>query len=204
MNVLITAGPTREPIDTVRFITNASSGLMGCACAAAAVDAGHDVTLLLGPCEAAPPSGAEIIPFTTVDDLKSAVEERFADCGALIMSAAVGDFTVAGVASAKLPRRGGPVNLTLIPTEDILAAVAAGKRADQIVIGFAVEDSRDETKARREMAAKHCDYVVLNTPAAMGAAESEACILAPDATVLDWAARPKATLAREIIARLTP
>jgi len=204
MNVLITAGPTREPIDSVRFITNASSGRMGCACAAAAVQAGHDVTLLLGPCQAHAPDGAEVVPFATVSDLKSAVEERFADAGALIMSAAVGDFTVAEVADAKLPRRGGPVSLTLIPTEDILAAVAAGKRPDQIVIGFAVEDSRNEAKARRELATKHCDYIVLNTPAAMGDAESEACILSADSTVLDWADRPKQALAREIIALLTP
>lgn len=204
MNVLITAGPTREPIDTVRFITNASSGRMGCACAAAAVDAGHDVTLLLGPCEAEPPAGVDVVRFTTVADLAEAVGERFAGCDALIMSAAVGDFTVADATDGKIPRAAGPVTLTLTPTDDILAGVAATKRRHQIVIGFAVEVGRDEPKARRELAAKHCDYIVLNTPAALGAAESEACILTADGLALDWANRPKETLAREIIALLTP
>ncbi len=202
MNVLVTAGPTREPIDTVRFITNASSGRMGCACAAAAVAAGHEVTLITGPTALQPPAGVEVIEIVTVAELKSAVGKRFGLCDALIMTAAVGDFTVAEPAETKIPRAGGEVTLTLVPTDDILAAVAAGKRPGQIVVGFAVEDDRDEEKAYAELLAKHCDYLILNGPAAMGAEKSEACILNRDGLALDWATRAKTTLAREIIALL--
>ncbi|MHC4981855.1 MAG: phosphopantothenoylcysteine decarboxylase domain-containing protein, partial [Planctomycetota bacterium] len=123
MRIIVTAGPTREHIDTVRFITNASSGRMGCAVAAAAAKAGHEVTLLLGrgaSAEAAATAeGCEIVPFETVDDLKSALDERFEACDALVMAAAVGDFRPAKVYPAKLPRSGGPVTIHLMPTEDI-------------------------------------------------------------------------------------
>ncbi len=202
MRVIVTAGPTRQYLDTVRFLTNASSGRMGYAVAAAAARAGHDVTLLTGPVSLEPPDGCEVVPFVSVDDLKEALDERFADCDALIMTAAVGDFRPEKVAPAKLHRKGGPVTVRLIPTEDVLAGVAAGKRDGQIVIAFAVEDGSPEQiedKARRELTSKHADYVVVNTPAAMAADQSSAAILSPDATVLPWDRRPKDPLAEEII-----
>ena len=198
MRVIVTAGPTREYIDDVRFITNASSGKMGYACAAAAVAAGHEVTLITGPVDLAPPAGCEVVRFESVAELQAALAERFDACDALIMTAAVGDFAVER-RSGKIPRAGGPVQISLSPTPDVLAAVAAGRRADQILIAFAVESDRDEAKARAELAAKNCDYVVLNTPAAMSADASEACILSPAGAALPWALRPKTDLAREII-----
>lgn len=198
MRVIVTAGPTREYIDDVRFITNASSGKMGYACAAAAVAAGHEVTLITGPVALQAPQGCEVVCFETVADLQAALAERFASCDALIMVAAVGDFTVARRAG-KIPRSGGPVPITLTPTEDILASVAARRRNEQIIIAFAVETDRDEEKARQEMIAKNCDYVVVNTPAAIAADESEAAILSRDGVALPWALRPKTDLAREII-----
>ena len=202
MNVIVTAGPTREYIDTVRFITNASSGRMGYACAAAAIEAGHHVTLITGPVSLQPPAAAEVVRFVGVADLRSALEERFDGCDALIMAAAVGDFTVAGPRRSKIPRSGGPVQITLVPTEDILAALGARRRAGQVLVGFALEDDAEVEKARREMAAKGCDYVVLNRPAAMSAEVSEACIISRAGIVLPWAARPKEELARHIVALL--
>jgi len=209
MRIIVTAGPTREYIDTVRFITNASSGRMGCAVAAAAAKAGHEVTLLVGRGASAAGEGAKgcrVVPFDTVDELKAALEERFAACDALVMAAAVGDFRPAQRYPAKLPRRGGPVTVKLIPTEDILGGLCQQKRPGQLVVAFAVEDAADagdleqlEANARHEMAAKGADYVVLNTPAAMGAEESSACILSPAGVVLPWAARPKTALAEEIV-----
>ena len=217
MRIIVTAGPTREYIDTVRFITNASSGRMGCAVAAAAARAGHGVTLLLGrgawAGAAATAEGCEVVPVDTVDDLKSALEGRFDGCDALVMAAAVGDFRPAKRYPAKLPRSGGPITIQLIPTEDILGGLREKKRPGQIVIAFAVEDVRPssaggaggraeqalEAKARAEMAAKGADYVVVNTPAAMAADESYACILSARGVVLSWQARTKKELADEIV-----
>ena len=205
MRVLITAGPTRQYIDTVRFITNASSGHMGCSVARAAVQAGHDVTLLLGPVSLEAPGGCEVVRFVTVEDLKRELQSRFDSCDVLVMVAAVGDFQVEKIAEQKLPRSGGPIELRFVPTEDILAGVAANKRDDQIVIAFAVEDGdpqQIEAKARSEMAAKNADYVVVNTPEAIEQEASNACILSADKLCLPWQMRPKNELAEAIMAIL--
>ncbi len=202
MKIIITSGPTREYIDSVRFITNASSGRMGYACAAAAVADGHKVTLITGPVAIEPPDGCEVVKFTTVEELKAALDARFAECDALIMAAAVGDFTVEKTSTGKISRSTGPIRITLTPTEDILAGLGRRKGKRQIIVGFAVEDEADEEKARRKMESKNCDYLVGNTPAAMSAESSEACILSPTGIALPWASRSKTDLAREIIALL--
>ncbi|MBS3821482.1 MAG: hypothetical protein KGY81_06950 [Phycisphaerae bacterium] len=202
MNILVTAGPTREHIDRVRFITNASSGRMGYAVAAAAREAGHEVTLLTGPVALDAPEGVTVQRFTTVAELKHVMDACFSDCDVLVMTAAVGDFTVAEKADSKLSRRGGPVQITLVPTEDVLANVAAGKGEGQFIVAFAVEDGpreQIETKARDELARKGGDIVVLNTPAAMDVDASEATILSASETLLPWARREKTDLAAEII-----
>jgi len=202
MRILITAGPTREYLDPVRFISNASSGRMGYAIASAAVAAGHDVTLLTGPVALTEPDGCRCVRFESVAELQSSLNEHFDACDVLIMTAAVGDFRPQTPAATKLARSDGAISLTLTPTDDVVAAVAARKRADQRVVAFAVEDAERpaaEEKARRELAAKHADYVVVNTPAAFGAEASDACILAADGTVLPWADRDKTRLASEII-----
>jgi phosphopantothenoylcysteine decarboxylase/phosphopantothenate--cysteine ligase len=244
MRIIVTAGPTREYIDSVRFITNASSGQMGCAVAEAATRAGHEVTLLLGGCansvgcadssrrgrfrreESAHgiPAQADlpkqqdsvcssqtsstpycVVPFVSVQDLKSALEERFDSCDALVMAAAVGDFRPETILPYKLSRRGGPITLKLYPTEDILAGLGQRKRAGQIIVAFAVEDAppeQIEAKARAEMIEKNADFVVVNTPAAMAADHSHACILSREAVVLPWSDRPKQALAEQIVALL--
>ena len=199
MRVIVTAGPTREPIDSVRFITNASSGKMGYACAAAAAAAGHEVTLISGPTHLGPPPNCRLVRIVTVEQLQAALEARFAACDALIMSAAVGDFTVAQPSATKLPRAGGPVTITLVPTPDILAGLGRRRRADQVLVAFAVEDGADQDKARREMLAKNADFVVVNSPAAMAADDSEACILGREGLALPWARRDKRSLADEIV-----
>lgn len=202
MRFLITAGPTREYIDDVRFITNASSGRMGCAVAAAARQAGHEVTLLLGPCEAAVPAGCRVESFVSVDDLSRLLAEHFPACDVLVMSAAVGDFRVAGRVGGKISRRGGPVDVRLTPTEDLLASLRPLRRPGQVVVAFAVESGtpeQAEAKARAEMEPKGADLSVVNPPAAMGAQASEACILSRGGVVLPWARRAKDELARAVV-----
>lgn len=202
MRVLITAGPTREYIDTVRFLSNASSGRMGIALANAALDAGHQVTLLLGAVSPDPPAGAEVVPFVSCSDLAEALDEHFSDADVLMMAAAVGDFRPERTYPSKLHRRNGPITLRLYPTEDILASLAAGKRAGQTIVSFSVEDGREDqvqAKAREEMLAKRADFCVVNPPAAMAAGESEACVLSEDGIALPWRRRSKSELAREIM-----
>ena len=202
MHILITAGPTREPIDEVRFITNASSGRMGYAVACAAAQAGHDVLLLSGPADLPAPPGCAVESFLSVADLKTALERHFEACGALVMAAAVGDFRPERPEGGKLRRGRGPILLRLVPTEDVVAGVAAGKRPDQVIVVFAVEDGRDkhiQARARDKLLAKNADYIVANTPGAMAAAKSRACILSADGLVLPWALRTKEKLAAEII-----
>lgn len=205
MRILVTAGPTREPIDSVRFITNASSGRMGCAVASAAVEAGHDVTLLLGPCPAEPPAGCEVLRFTTAAELKRLLEEHFPACDALVMAAAVGDFTPETPLEGKLRRSSGPVELRLLPTDDLLAGVAAGKRPGQRIVAFAVEAGDEDAMsaaARRKLIAKGADFIVVNSPAAMSAETSRAAILTADEVLLPWGERTKTELAGEIVALL--
>jgi phosphopantothenoylcysteine decarboxylase/phosphopantothenate--cysteine ligase len=200
MNVLVTAGPTREYIDSVRFITNASSGRMGYAVADEARKAGHEVTLLTGPTCLTPPAGVYVVHFTTVPQLSAALDERFDACDALVMAAAVGDFAVENPSPAKLRRSAGAISPRLTPTPDLLAGLGRRRRADQILIGFAVEDAADaESNARGEMLAKNVDYVVVNTPEAMGAPQSQAAILRRDGLALPWAQRSKTDLAVEIV-----
>lgn len=207
MRVLVTAGPTREYLDPVRFLSNGSSGQMGLAVARAAVAAGHEVMLLLGPVRRDAPKGCEVIPFVSVDDLREALVRGFDACDALVMTAAVGDFRPERVSPTKLPRSGGPVTLRLVPTEDLLAGVCRRKRGGQVVVAFAVQDPPEDRAAelaRAELAAKGADYVVVNTPAAMGRGDSRACILSPDGETLPWADRPKDDLAAEIVGLLGP
>ncbi|MBN1553908.1 MAG: phosphopantothenoylcysteine decarboxylase [Phycisphaerae bacterium] len=208
MNLLITTGPTREFIDTVRFLSNPSSGRMGCAIAMAARTAGHDVTLLHGPIDESvlgslpEDDGCRLIPFTSVADLQQSLAEQFSTCDALVMAAAVGDFTVSNPLTTKLRRADGAITLELIPTPDVLATVAAGKRADQKIVAFAVEDpplKAAEAKARAELQIKRADFVVVNTPAAFGAPKSQACILSVDTMLLSWETRTKRQLADRIL-----
>lgn len=208
MNILITTGPTREYIDSVRFLSNASSGRMGCAVAAAARKAGDSVTLLHGPIDEsalgnlADDAGCRRVGFMSFADLQRFIAEHFPACDALVMAAAVGDFTISKPLSKKLRRADGPITLTLTPTPDVLAGIATNKRANQKIVAFAVEDpplQAAEEKARAELKSKGADFVVVNTPEAMGAPHSQACILSAEAILLPWAQRPKQELAEEIV-----
>jgi phosphopantothenoylcysteine decarboxylase/phosphopantothenate--cysteine ligase len=206
MHFLITTGPTREYLDDVRFLTNGSSGKMGVAVATQAIQAGHTATLLAGPMEPslladAQAAGAKVVSFISVADLQAAMADHFPACDVLVMAAAVGDFTVPRKA-AKMSRKAGSITLALEPTIDVLAGISKTRRLNQRIVAFAVEtgtESEMETKARAELSAKGADVVVLNTPAAMGADDSLACILDAKATVLPWANRSKHQLAEHIV-----
>lgn len=162
MKILITAGPTREPIDAVRFVGNRSSGKTGVALARAALGAGHRVVLLLGPCACNPPMGCETYRFESTAELKQLLEAQFGDCDVLLMAAAVADYRPTLVAEGKLPRgENGPLTLVLDPTPDLVRLAASQKRANQRVIAFALEE-RDqlELRASAKLKKKDVDAIV--------------------------------------------
>ncbi len=173
MRFLITAGGTREYIDPVRFISNASSGRMGYALAAAALKAGHEVTLVSAPTALKPPTGATFVAVESAAEMFAAVKEHFARCHCLIMAAAVADFTPARPSKTKIKKDGGlKPTLRLKPTPDILRWAGRHKSASQVVVGFALEDRNLRDNAERKMRDKHLDMIVANTPAAINATAS--------------------------------
>lgn len=171
--LLITAGPTQEPIDAVRYIGNRSSGRMGIALAGAALDRDIDTTLLLGPTPLAPPERTEkstrfrLERFRTTDDLRDALARHWPDHDTLIMAAAVADYRPVRTATTgddtKLPRGARNLTLELEPTEDLVAALAARARADQTIVGFALEPAETlRAAAQRKLLAKGLDAIVAN------------------------------------------
>lgn len=161
MKILVTAGPTREPIDPARFITNRSSGKMGYAVAAIAFQRGHAVVLISGPVALPPPKGARCINVNTAADMLAAVRKNIKKCDALIMAAAVSDFRPAVSAAKKIKKSAIPLSLPLQLNPDILKAVAPEK-GSRIFIGFAAETGHLRTEALRKLREKNLDMIVAN------------------------------------------
>ena len=161
-SVLVTAGPTFEPIDPVRFIGNRSSGKMGYAIAEAAIRRGARVTLVSGPTAINPPAVAEFVPVETTAQMRDAVLLRFPDASVVIKAAAVADYRPRQTAAEKIKRAGSALTLELEPTADILAELGAHRFDRQILIGFAAETENVIDNARRKLAAKHIDAIVVN------------------------------------------
>jgi phosphopantothenoylcysteine decarboxylase / phosphopantothenate---cysteine ligase len=161
LRVLVTAGGTREPIDSVRFLGNRSSGRMGLALAAAAARRGADVTLIAANVVLPEPAGVRRSDVETAAELAAAAAAEFPGSHVLLMAAAPADFRPAEVADGKLKRRGA-LDLSLEPTEDILAGLAAARAEGQTVVGFAAEHGEGVERAREKLARKGADLIVLN------------------------------------------
>ncbi|MEJ2700849.1 MAG: phosphopantothenoylcysteine decarboxylase [Sedimentisphaerales bacterium] len=199
MRILITAGGTREYIDPVRFISNASSGRMGYALASAALKAGHTVTLITAPTSLKIPSGAKVVNVETAAQMFAAVKKHFRSCDCLIMAAAVADYTPVRPAKTKLKKTGKPMTLELKPTLDILGWAASRKKKTQIVVGFALEDRSLRTRAEIKMADKNLDMIVANSPAAIGSVKSTVHIKTSNSPWLKIETTTKAAVAKRII-----
>ncbi|MEO6872509.1 MAG: phosphopantothenoylcysteine decarboxylase [Chthoniobacterales bacterium] len=161
MKFVVTAGPTREPLDPVRYLSNRSSGKMGYAIAAAVLEEKHDVVLISGPVALAHPLGAEVIRVVTGDEMFAAASEQLPVCDVLVMCAAVCDYKPAHYSPAKLQKSREPFALDLVPTPDILASLTSAPH-DCFVVGFAAETQELETNALRKLSEKNCDLLVAN------------------------------------------
>lgn len=166
MRLLISVGPTREPIDAVRYLSNYSSGRMGWCLAREALARGHRVTVVSGPTEVAMPDGATVIRVERARQMQAALRQAFPRADALIMAAAVSDFEPVRVTRGKLVRGGRRV-VTLRATPDILARLP--RRVGQVVAGFAVEDASAVARARRKLSAKRLDLIVAQSLNGRGA-----------------------------------
>lgn len=198
LNFLITAGPTREHIDPVRFISNASSGKMGYSLAAEALALGHKVTLISSVTDLHPPAGARMIPIESTRQMFQEVKNNFPKCDCLIMAAAVADYTPVKTYKNKIKKSDADLIIHLKPTADILKWAGKNKKK-QIVVGFALEDKNLRRNAEKKLKDKKADIIIANSPAAIDANKS---IVHIKTVKSEWIELPKAakpTLAKKII-----
>ena len=201
LRFLITAGPTREFLDPIRFISNRSSGKMGYALAAAARAVSSHVMLVSGPTALTPPKGVEFVPVTTAQEMADAVLARYDRCDVVIMTAAVCDFRPKRVAVRKIKKQKFTGTLELVPTIDILAELGKRKRA-QLLVGFAAETDNLERNAGDKLQRKNLDLIIANDASAFEADSSSVLLIRWDGTSERLARQPKLQLARQLVQRV--
>lgn len=203
MKVLVTAGPTREAIDPVRFISNRSSGKMGYAVAATAARRGHEVCLISGPVAIQLPEGiGSITRVVSASEMLAAVHSNLGWCDALVMSAAVADMRPVETSPGKIKKDGSSRTLTLEPTEDILLSVAPLKR-DRVFVGFAAETEMLEENARSKLETKGLDLIVANDVSAEDAGfevdTNRVTLIARDGSIEKSGLQSKLEIAERIV-----
>jgi phosphopantothenoylcysteine decarboxylase / phosphopantothenate---cysteine ligase len=195
--ILITSGPTRQHLDPVRYLTNASSGRMGAALAAAAIEAGHEVVIVSGPVDAAYPTAAEVLPVVSTEDMLAACLRAFPSCDGLIAVAAPCDYRPIAVAPHKIRKTGRPLEMELVETPDIVAALAA-IRTSQWLVAFALETEDRHLRAMQKLERKSCDLIVVNGPQAIQAADTHVEILGKDGQVVGNFSGAKSDVAKSL------
>ncbi len=206
--VLVTAGPTREKIDPVRFLSNGSTGTMGFALAAAAARRGAHVTLVAGPVSLDTPAGVERVDVATADEMRAAALAQ-ADADLVLAAAAVADYAPAEPSARKQKKRddGRDLTLKLRRTPDVLAELGAQKRPGQTLVGFALETDDAEAHALDKLRRKRLDWIVVNPAnedgAGFGTGTNRVVLLGADGTRAEWPRLPKAEVAEAILDRVT-
>lgn len=198
LRIVITAGPTREYLDTIRFISNPSTGRMGFAIAAAAARAGHDVTLISGPVELPDPPAVQVVRVETTNEMLAAGRRAFARADAAIFAAAVCDYRPKSRARRKLPKATRSMALQLEPTPDI-AATLGRRKGSRVTIAFALEDHDGRRHAEAKLLKKHCDAIILNGPANVGSARANVEFLAFGGRWETWPEGSKRAIAGRIV-----
>jgi len=171
--ILITSGPTREYLDPVRFLSNASSGKMGCALANAALELGWEVILVSGPVAVEYPPGIELHSVVSTAEMYDRALHLFPSCDIVIGAAAPCDYKPKDISGKKLSKSDFSGQVELVETQDILAALGQIKRPEQILVAFALETHDAKNRAIQKMRRKNADFVVVNTPAAIDSEEAE-------------------------------
>ena len=197
--ILITSGPTRQYLDPVRYLTNASSGRMGKALVEAALALGHEVVVVSGPVETTYPPEAEVVPVISTEEMLAACRERFPKCDGLIGAAAPCDYRPMKIEQQKIAKTGGPLELHLVETPDVVATLGAEKRPDQWVVGFALETQDQRFRALVKLEKKSCDMIVINGPEAMNAPDNNVDVLDRGGKVVASLAGSKESVAAGIL-----
>ncbi len=198
MRILITAGPTREYLDDVRYLSNGSSGRMGYAIAQAALQQGWQVVLVSGPVELSAPPGCEFHQVITTAQMKDACERLFPHCDGVIATAAVCDYKPVQRVTGKMKKIGGPITVEMIETDDVLAELGKTK-GERWVLGFALEAQNPRENALQKLRRKNCDWIVLNSPEAIGAEENRVELISSTGeTVGNWSG-PKSRIATALV-----
>ncbi len=198
LKFLITAGPTREYLDSVRFFTNGSTGKMGYACVDAARAKGHQVTLITGPVHLTPPAGVQAIAVSTTAEMADAVFRHYDDCHVVIKTAAPCDYRPAYPSESKIKKGPDAFVVKFAATTDILRELGR-RKTHQILIGFAVEDQNGKEQAQRKMKEKNLDAIVLNTPASFAADQTDFQVFLADGQSRQLPATEKSHLATLLI-----
>jgi len=209
MKILVTAGPTREIIDPVRYITNRSSGKMGYALAEALVRAGHRVVLISGPVSIPAPQGLDrLIRVESAAQMAEAVKSVFPECGGAVMCAAVADYRPAEPAAEKIHKSEGDLILRLERTEDILLALGRMKRPDQLLVGFAAETEDLRERALGKMERKNLDWIIANRVGlpdrGFQSDDNAATAYARSGRVMEFPLMPKRRLAEKLSELIFP
>lgn len=196
--ILITSGPTRQYVDPVRYLTNASSGRMGAALTQACLDLRHQVVVVSGPVEVEYPAAAEVVSVVSTDEMLDACCQVFPDCDGVIGAAAPCDYRPVRVENNKIAKTGEPLQLHLVETPDVVATLGAQKQ-HQWLVGFALETEDHRFRAIVKLERKSCDLIVLNEPAAMNSDENRVEVLAQEGKVGETISGSKRLVARGIL-----
>ena len=199
MRLLITAGPTREHLDDVRFLSSPSSGRMGFAVAEEAVRRGHEVVLVAGPVSLPDPEGATVTRVTSALEMRDACVASFPSVNAVVMTASVSDFRPAERLAGKRPKSELGLTLDLVANPDILAELGRTRRPGQILIGFALQVENGPAEARRKLREKNADWIVLNDPRTFAAEGGEFTLIGRDDLAEPLGALSKTALAARLI-----
>ena len=197
--ILITSGPTRQYIDPVRYLSNASSGIMGSCLAQAALELGHQVVIVSGPVQVEYPKPAEVIDVVSTDDMLTACLSEFAKCDGVIGAAAPCDYQPIEVADHKIRKTGEALILKLVETTDVMAALGQVKQSHQWSVGFALETDDARFRALTKLQRKFCDLVVLNGVDAIDSAATRVEIISPNGEVIESSSGSKPSAAANIL-----
>lgn len=217
--ILITSGPTRQYLDPIRYLTNASSGRMGAALAQAALDAGFEVVVVSGPVDVKYPSGAQVVDVVSTEEMRTAAMQLYPECVGAIGAAAPCDYRPDAVLTDKMskndfirsPEANGELLLRLRETPDIMASLGATKRefspdptapSGQWLVAFALETSDHHVRALQKLQRKHCDLIVVNDPTSINGTTSNVEILDATGETLAQISGDKTDVARRLIAEI--